>query len=50
MINSYKKEEKIMTEKRKIGIGCDHGGLNLKNKMIEALKIKCESFKIVGSY
>lgn len=27
-----------MTEKRKIGIGCDHGGLNLKNKMIEVLK------------
>lgn len=27
-----------MTEKIKIGFGCDHGGINLKNKLIEILK------------
>ncbi|MBQ2645483.1 ribose 5-phosphate isomerase B [bacterium] len=27
-----------MTKKLKIGFGCDHGGINLKNKLIEILK------------
>lgn len=27
-----------MAEKIKIGFGCDHGGINLKNKLIEVLK------------
>lgn len=27
-----------MTKKKKIGFGCDHGGINLKNKLIEVLK------------
>ena len=27
-----------MTKKMKIGFGCDHGGINLKNKLIEIFK------------
>lgn len=31
-----------MTKKLKIGFGCDHGGINLKNKLIEILKYEYE--------
>jgi len=38
-----------MTEKR-IVIGCDHGGLNLKNKVIEHLKELSYEVEDVGTY
>ena len=31
-----------MTKKMKIGFGCDHGGINLKNKLIEIFKDEYE--------
>ncbi len=38
-----------MSEKRII-IGCDHGGLNLKNKVVEHLKEICYEVEDVGTY
>jgi ribose 5-phosphate isomerase B len=38
-----------MTKKIKIGFGCDHGGINLKNKLIEVLKNDYE-FIDYGTY
>ncbi len=38
-----------MTKKLKIGFGCDHGGINLKNKLIEIFKDEYE-FTDYGTY
>lgn len=37
-------------EKLKIAIGCDHGGFNLKNKVIEYLKARNIEYKDYGIY
>ena len=37
-------------ENLKIAIGCDHGGYNLKNKIIEYLKAKNIQYKDFGIY
>lgn len=39
----------IMAKKLKIGFGCDHGGINLKNKLIEIFKDEYE-FEDYGTY
>ena len=36
------KGRQMMTKKLKIGFGCDHGGINLKNKLIEIFKDEYE--------
>ena len=37
-------------EKLKIAIGCDHGGFNLKNKVIDYLKARNIEYKDFGIY
>ena len=37
-------------EKLKIAIGCDHGGFNLKNKVIDYLKARNIEYKDYGIY